>query len=215
MNKPILILLLIAMGICTSCNSNSNKKSADSSNKVNDTSKVAADAKQKAIDAQMAEGVRPDSEEETPTPTDERKRLSKTYDEVKKIDTILKVGNDSLHLKVKYYCVKDSSLVIPKQYVFGEKPPKDFTTHDFASDIVITQNEQIIFNKTIRKSSFTSVITDQLKKYGILMMPYLSSSSGDKKQVILDYSISIPGSEIGTGVSLIINKKGDYTVAKN
>jgi len=69
--------------------------------------------------------------------------------------------------------------------------------------------------RRIRKSNFSSVITDQLKSYGILMKPYLSSSSGEKNQIILDYSISIPGSEIGTGVSLIINKKGDYKVAKN
>jgi hypothetical protein len=214
MNKPFSILLLIALGIWTSCNSQSSVKSTDSS-KVSDTSKKAADAKQKAIDAQMAEGARPESEEETPSPAEERERLSKSYNEVKKIDTILKAGNDSLHLQLKYYCIKDSTLVIPKKYVFGEKSPKDFITHDFASEIVITQNGQTIFNKTIRKGNFNSVITDQLKSYGILMKPYLSTTNGDKDQVVLDYSISIPGSEIGTGVSLTINKKGDYKVAKN
>ncbi|WCT13645.1 DUF4738 domain-containing protein [Mucilaginibacter jinjuensis] len=214
MNKSFSILLLIAFGILTSCNSQSSVKSTDSSN-VSDTSKKAADAKQKAIDAQMAEGARPESEEESPSPTEERELLSKSYNEVKKIDTVLKVGSDSLHLKLKYYCIKDSSLVIPKKYVFGEKSPRDFITHDFASDIVITQNGNIIFNKTIKKGNFSSVITDQLKSYGILMKPYLSSTKGDKNQVALDYSISIPGSEIGSGVTLIIDKNGDYKVAKN
>jgi hypothetical protein len=163
----------------------------------------------------MAEGERPDSEQETPSPIEERIRLSKTYNVIKIIDTTLMAGPDTLHLHLKYYCIKDSDLIIPKKYVFGEKSPKDFITHNFASDIKITQKGQIIFNKTIRKNSFDTILTEQLKNYGMLMMPYLSSSNGNKNQIVLDYSISIPASEIGTSVSLIINKNGDSKIAKN
>ena len=213
MNKIFLIFSFITLSAWMSCNSNSNKKNTDSSNAINDPTQI--DNKQKAINAQMAEGERPDSEQETPSPIEERIGLSKTYNVIKIIDTTLMAGPDTLHLHLKYYCIKDSDLIIPKKYVFGEKSPKDFITHNFASDIKITQKGQIIFNKTIRKNSFDTILTEQLKNYGMLMMPYLSSSNGNKNQIVLDYSISIPASEIGTSVSLIINKNGDSKIAKN
>jgi hypothetical protein len=218
MEKVFIALVCI---VCfASCNGKSTKAANDSTaTQTVDTTKsnMVKDSinKRKAIDAQMAEGDRPDSEQETPSPAEERKRLLKKYDEVKIIDTILVSGKDSLHLHLKYYCVKDSNLVIPKKYVFDDKNPQDFITHGFASNILLVHHRDTIFNKTIRRSDFNSVITDQLRNYGTLKMPYLSEFNKDKNQVILHYSISIPATEIGTGASLIINKKGDFRVAKD
>jgi len=215
MNKVFMALIVIAF---VSCNSQPKRKLTESSlMKISDTpkSKSLESAKRKAIDAQMNNGDRPDDEQETPSSKGERRRLSKSYDEIRIVDTTLINGKDSLHLHMKYYCLKDKSLLIPKTFVFDENNPQDFITHDFASDILLLQNRDTVFNKTIRKSDFKFIIDDQLRKYGTLRMPYLSASNKDKSQIVLNYSISIPATEIGVGLSLIINKKGDFKVAKD
>lgn len=214
MNKVFIGLLVIAF---VSCNSQSKRKPTESSlMKMSDTSKSKSieNTKRKMIDAQMDKGDRPDDEQETPSSTEERRRLSKSYDEIKIVDTTLINGRDSIRLHLKYFCLKDRNLVIPKTYVFDKNNPQDFITHDFASNILLIHNRDTIFNKTIRKNDFNSIIADQLIKYGTLRMPNLSASNMDKSQIVLHYSISIPATEIGASVSLIINKKGDFKIAK-
>jgi Fic family protein len=61
--------------------------------------------KQKAIDEQIAKGDRPDNEQETHAPAEERKRLINRYNQVEAIDTdtMIVEGNDKLKLKIIIY----------------------------------------------------------------------------------------------------------------
>jgi hypothetical protein len=219
MYKVFIALLLI---VFVSCNGQSKSNSTDSSSTtISDTSKskITEDAKQKAIDAQMAKGDRPDSEQEDPSPADEKNRILKSYDDVKVIDTILISGNDSLHFHLKYYCLKKSSLVVPKSYDTDKKSPKDFTTHEFVSDIVLVNKKNTVLKKQFKASDLNPYFKDDfggnLKKYGTILMPNLSRRNKDKSQIVLAYSIAIPTTDIGKGVFLIISKKGDYKVVEN
>ncbi|QKJ28396.1 hypothetical protein HQ865_11470 [Mucilaginibacter mali] len=219
MNKRLLILLLIATATWTSCNSSSTKSSSDSLNNTGDTSKAVADAKQKAIDAQMAKGNRSDSEEETPSQSDEKNRILKSYDDVKTIDTMLVNGNDSLNFHLKYYCLKNTNLLVPKSYDIDKSAPKDFLTHEFASDVLLVNKRDTVLKKQFRASDFAPYFKDEfggnLKKYGTILMPNLSRRNKDKSQIVLVYSLAIPTTDIGKGVFLIISKNGDYKVVEN
>lgn len=213
-NKVCIGLLVITF---ISCNSQLKRKPTESSLiRMSDTlkSKSTEDIKRKVIDNLMEKGNRPDDEQDTPSSTEERRRVLKSYDEIKIVDTTLINGDDSIRLHLKYFCLKDEILVIPKSYVFDKNNPRDFITHDFASNILLIHKSDTIFKKTIRKNDFNSIIADQLIKFGTLRMPNLSASNMDKSQIVLVYSISIPMTEIGTSVSFIINKKGDFKIAK-
>lgn len=160
-------------------------------------------------------GDRPDREQDPPSMQEERDKFIKSYNSIVKIDTLLIEGNDSLNLSLKYYCQKDRNLIIPKNYVFEEKDPKDFLTHPFACDIKLVQHGKTIFEKTIRRNNFDVVLSEQLKKYGILTEPYSPKYNQETGDVILAYSISIPVTDIGIGVQIKINKNGTFTLVKD
>ncbi len=209
MNKLFIALTLLAL---ISCNSNQNKVSADSlANKLKDSNNG-----RKAIDAQMAQGDRPDSEQEAPSPAEERKRIASNYDNIKRIDTTLISGNDSLHFHLKYFCLKNSTLIIPKSY---EKTPEDFLTHPYAANILLINRKDTVLNKQFKATDFNPFFTDNfggnLKKYGSIFMPTLSRKNKDNNQIVLAYTIAIPATDIGTGVFLIISKKGDYKIVEH
>jgi flagellar motor protein MotB len=71
------IFLLLMMTLFISCSSNSVQNEENSKTKIKDSIN-----KQKAIDEQMAKGDRPDDEQPTPTPAEERKRLIERYDQI-------------------------------------------------------------------------------------------------------------------------------------
>jgi len=219
MNKLFIAFLLI---VFTSCNSKSKKESSTDSltSSAADTSKSNSVkdsiSKQKAIDAQMAQGDRPDSEQEAPSPAEEKKRIASNYDNIKRIDTTLIKGSDSLHLHLKYYCLKNSTLTVPKSYSNAQK---DFVTHPYASNILLINGKDTVLNKQFQATDFNAFFTDNfggnLKKYGSILMPTLSRKNKDDGQLILAYSLAIPSTDIGKGMFLIISKKGDYKIVEH
>jgi hypothetical protein len=46
-------------------------------------------------------------------------------------------------------------------------------------------------------------------------MPTLARKNKDKSQIVLDYPIAIPTTDIGIGLFLIISKNGDYKIVEN
>jgi hypothetical protein len=137
-----LLTSLIIVGLLASCSLKTDKLAKESNLVKPNLDSV---NNKKAIDAQMAKGDRPDDQQETPSYAEERRNLIKQYDEVKLIDTTLIRSNDTLHLHLKYYCLKKIKLIIPNRYSF-DNDPQDFVTHPFASDIVLTHNGDTIFN---------------------------------------------------------------------
>ncbi|NCD68160.1 hypothetical protein [Mucilaginibacter agri] len=220
MNKLFIGLTGVLLTVLTSCNSKSNNAGRDSlTNKASNTSKSFDDSikKQKAIDAQMALGDRPDSEQEDPSQSEERQCIANNYVKVERIDTTLISGTDSLHLILKYYCLTNSTLTVPKSY---EESSNDFVTHPFATNIVFVNGKDTVLNKQFKATDFNPYFTDNfdgnLKKYGsILLMPILSKENKDSNRIVLAYSIAIPTTDIGKEVYLTISKKGEYKVVEH
>lgn len=153
-------------------------------------------------------------EQGTPSFKEEKGRYLESYNDVENIDTSFVNGKDILHVKVKYYCLRNSVLRIPRIYNFAEKRKKDFVTHEFASDVLITNNKDTLFNKVVLSNWFYPIIGTQLKRYGILFSPNISKFNRIKGEVVLQYSISIPITDIGVGVYLVVDKYGNYKVLK-
>jgi hypothetical protein len=216
MKNIILVVLSLLFLVC--CNDKSQKSiqnSTQHSSSIVPKSKTNLDSlNRKSIEEQMALGDRPDSEQETPSIAKERERLINSYSKIAKIDTTIIFNGNNLQIQLIYYCLKDSALVIPKIFVFDEKNPKDFNTYDFASKILISTDKDTLFKRVIGKQEFYPIISKQLQKYGTLRIPTLSISS-DKNLIRFHYSISIPVTDIGVGVYLLIDKSGEYRISKD
>jgi hypothetical protein len=158
-----------------------------------------------------ASGDRPDEEQEPPSLAEEKKSLINSYNNVKVIDTLLEV-KDSLRFYSRFYCLKNSRITIPKKYVFEEKNPVDFVTYHFANYIKISKKGKTVFEKTIVKKDFDGVLNDQLKRYGVLHGPYLKFANDTFN---VGYSVSIPITDIGVGVSVTVSKNGNYVITGN
>lgn len=174
-----------------------------------------AQRRRRDIDSIMALGMRPDSEQLSPSIQEERIKFVRSYDKIIKMDTLFIDGADTLSFSLKYYCQNNLELVVPKNYVFEGEKPKAFVTHPFACDIKILQQGKTIIEKTIDRSTFDAILWDQLKKYAILMEPSPPKYDQQTGDITMDCSISIPVTDVGMGAQLKINKNGTLKVSGN
>ncbi len=170
-----------------------------------------------SIDRQMLMEERPEEEDDTPSFDEDRRRYIQSYDKIEKIDTTVKIGSgETLHLYTSYYCLYDSSLIIPRKYVFDDKGKyvgKPFLTHNFKSKIILVYKQDTVFNQDIDKKVFKNYLTPELKKYGIILSPELESINADG--IKLGYSISIPVTDLGVYCSVFISKTGLVKVSSD
>ena len=89
-----------------------------------------------------------------------------------------------------------------------EDTTKCFVTHNYCQDIKIAIDEDTIFNQTIKKVDFDKFLFPELKKYAVLMYPTFEYQKKENK-MRFGYSISIPITDVGVGLSLIIDNKGN------
>jgi hypothetical protein len=223
MNKLFLAILLI---IFTACNSKQERKSGDSSlTKINDTVKSgnvrSSTYSKKAVDSLIRAGlISPDSiPDAPPSQSEEREKLTKKYDQIETVDSTFISNNDTLHLHIKYYCLKNINLIEPKLYDPDTKTPKEFVTHPFAADILLIHNSDTVLKKQFKASDLNPFFTDNfggdLKKYGsLLSMPEFARKNKDQSRIVLDFPIAIPATDLGLGQFLIISKNGDYKFAE-
>jgi hypothetical protein len=211
MKFNIVYLFLIALSL-TGCG-NLNDATSDAS--LNDSLE-----KQRLINEQMAMGVSPEEADLPRTQAEERKLFIETYDDIQTIDTALVVGGDSLKFHLKYYCLRDSVIIVPKQYQMDMAPPKPFKSHPFVTDITLVNNGDTVLNRQFKMSDFNPFFQDNfvgnLKKYGsILDVPKFSKRNSNKDQIVLIYSLAIPVTDIGIGMYLIMDKTGKYKIVEN
>ncbi|TFF38772.1 hypothetical protein [Mucilaginibacter psychrotolerans] len=154
------------------------------------------------------------SDDITPSQAEERIRLEGTYDNVEVIDTVFDSGKERIGLRVKYYCLKDSNIVIPKRYYDAENPT-DFITHPFVSNVILLNGTDTVLNKQFTAKDFYPFFKDPfvgaLKKYGSLLGPGVSHRN-DEDSFEVSYSLSIPATDLGIPVGVIIQKNGDYKI---
>jgi hypothetical protein len=222
MYKILNVFFLILM---VGCNLKSKNQSTNSSLiKTGDSSKIpnlASDTRGEGKATHQKDLVSgTDSIDDTPTPAEERKRLSKSYNDIKVIDTTF-IENDgaSLHFHLKYYCLKGDTINVPNTYTLDENPAHNYITYGFASDVLLINNHDTVLNKQFKASTFNPYFKDNfggnLKKYGSILMPELSKRNKDPNQVVLIFYIAIPTTDISTGVFLVISKSGSYKILEN
>jgi hypothetical protein len=121
-------------------------------------------------------------------------------------DTSFLVGNDTLRIKIKHYCLLDSAISLPERYLTIYNLDS-FITHNFESKIQLIKNEMLILNTIVKKESFAQFLNPELAKYGVLLYPGVRK---EDDRIFIDYSISIPLTDVGIPVN--IELKGDGTI---
>lgn len=210
MNK---LFIVVSLFIITGCTDSNNKIGEDTTKTRYTKDSI---SKRKAIDSMMRLG---DSEpDDTPTQEQERERRAKTYDQIEMLDSTFISKNDTLKFHLKYYCLKNSTLILPVSYNEDITDKKPFITYEFSAEISMVHNKDTVLNRLFRAKDLNPFFTDNfggsLKKYGSLMMPSFGRRNIDKSRIVIDYPIAIPATDIGLGMFLIISKNGDYTFAE-
>jgi hypothetical protein len=196
--KKIAFLVLI-LALCLGChysNLTANNKLSDSLKPKNSVSR---------------DTIPPDTGEQFPTYNEVKAQLFNAYGRVKQIDTTIIDNNDTLTVHFKYYCLHDSSVVVPARYVDGnwdEAPKKDFIANNFASKISITKNRDTIFNKVIYKKDFDPVVNPEERKYAIMFDASFERYHQAKGLFLFGYTITIPMTDVGVPATLSVDKKG-------
>lgn len=123
--------------------------------------------------------------------------LIKSYNKNEIIDSIFIIGTDTFHVRMKYHCLKNTKVVVPKQFLIPNMNT-DFSTHDFILKLIISRNNQSYFDRTYEKNYFFKQLQNEdLKKFGVIFSPYIERVG---KNLVLGVSITIPLTDIGEGV---------------
>jgi hypothetical protein len=199
-NQPIILnrisislVLLIGFGIILySCNSASHKLTA-----VKDTSQKAFPLKYPKHD---------EGEDDNPEPSlaSILKDQLKSYKDTIKVDTIFLLSlHDTMSVQLRHYCTYDHKINLPPRYLklFNLKK---FQAHDFVSGLVKI-NSKVVFDGIIKKAEFQSLLNDELIKYAVLLAPNVTLSGNS---LSLQYSISVPLSDVGQGFTMKIDTLG-------
>ncbi len=124
------------------------------------------------------------------------------------IDTTFVDDDKTYEVIFHHFSKMDKGLVVPAKYNFDTN--KDFVTHNFVSDLPVLLNKDTLFKKHITKSTFHNLLDTldiPLKRYATLLYPNLTIKKGC---VEIHYSISIPVTDVGIGVDIRFDKKGNY-----
>lgn len=118
-------------------------------------------------------------------------------------DTIFIKGNDTFTVAFKHSCSGDSFL-LPAKYIETYKMDR-FMAYSLQSDIIVEKNGVGIVDRRIQKKDFSAVSDPVLNQYAVLQYPDLKIT-GDS--VSINYSLSVPLTDVGIGVRATILKDG-------
>jgi len=134
------------------------------------------------------------------------KEYKATYSKMYDFDTTFDSEKHSYRVNFSHKCLFDSSLTIPEKYVSIYRM-KEFTTHNFQSSFALYKDGAEITNMNITKSVFSPLIDENLIKYGNLLYPRIKVGS-NPFTVEINYSLSIPLTDIGKSVMLSFDNQG-------
>lgn len=140
--------------------------------------------------------------------SDTRKEFIKLYSQPIFIDTFFVDNGKKYEILFHHFSTMDS-LIVPATYNFDTN--KDFTSHNFISELILLSNKDTLFNKQITKSIFGKFLDSSLIKYAVLLYPnfYIVNDS-----IEIDYSITIPVTDVGIGVVIKFDKNGNYIIER-
>lgn len=150
----------------------------------------------------------PDSYKDTDLDEDDLKEILaehiRSYKDPVTIDSTWFAGKDTFRLVLTYSCLMDSAVTVPAQYVkfYGLD---SFVTHNFTSSLQVKKNGILLLDRTIKKQDFDKELDASLRNYGVLLSPYIKLFTDS---VQINYSLSIPLTDVGIPVSAVVNKEG-------
>lgn len=127
------------------------------------------------------------------------------------IDSSFNIGDNAYRLYLKHYCLMDSAIKVPKKFIYMYHLDT-FVTHNFATVIRLEKNKRTILQRKISKEDFETFLDPSLKEYGVLFSPSLRLSNGS---ILLDYSISIPLTDLGMGINAVVDTSGNIIFKKH
>lgn len=127
-----------------------------------------------------------------------------------RIDSTVYRGPDTIRLLIRNYALRDTFIVVPEKYtaMYGLK---SYKAPEFSSDLQLVKNGVTLLDTSYTKNLFFNQLELELElvDYGALMYPTVAF---EKSRAKVDYSISIPLTDVGVGVSLFINFDGKLKV---
>lgn len=125
------------------------------------------------------------------------------------IDTLFQLKKEeSFRLRLEHSCLFDT-LIIPAKYNWSADK-EEFHTHNFSSKLyLVKNNKDTILNTIIKKENFYP-LDESLQKYGVLLYPNFKGFNyeANKFTIQLQYSISVPLTDVGKTVYANIDLKG-------
>lgn len=118
------------------------------------------------------------------------------------LNSTINTSEDTLQFMLKHFSLADT-IVVPKKYNWGANK-FDYVVRNVASRITITRNDEVLVDTTLTKEDFVHLLDDNLKSYGVLMFPAYQGYDSASRSVIVNYSVSIPCTDIGK----LVNFKG-------
>jgi hypothetical protein len=143
---------------------------------------------------------------------DFRQEFISLYQNPVLVDTFFLDNGKRYDVLFHHFSTMDNGLVIPARYNFDTN--KDFVTHNFASDLTVLSDKDTVFKKHITKSTFNNFLDTldiPLKKYATLLYPTISLKNDS---IQIHYSISIPVTDVGIGIDIKFDKKGNYVIGQ-
>lgn len=145
----------------------------------------------------------------------EIERIKEKYSITEYLDTTVNIQGKELRLVLKYYCLRDSILIIPADYML--ETGTAFTTHPFATDVILMNDIDTMLNVSLKASDFNPYFDDQfggnLKKYGsILGLPDLSANRLERGELLILFPLAIPATDLGKGMWLALDNEGNYNI---
>ncbi len=134
----------------------------------------------------------------------------KGYHNKKDFDSTYISNGDIVQVDFRHYCVFDNAITVPKKYVSIYGLEK-FVTHNFESTLKITNGDKVVIDTIIKKSQFNDYLDEPLRTYGVLLYPEVRV-----KDAILniDYSVSVPLTDVGVRMEVRIDSQGGVDVKK-
>lgn len=197
------LLFLIFYAVLLSCNNGGGGESTDKS--LNDSAK---------IQDSILKGNAPKRTEVTDEDTEDlRSILSdyvQQYNNPYVVDSSYIMEKDTIKVSLKHYCLMDSAITIPKKYV-GMYKLDSLVTHNFITLLRVEKNGKEVVNRKIQKEDFEKYLEPSLQNYAVLFSPIVKKG---ESFIVLNYSISIPLTDVGIGVRSVINQDGTVSFEK-
>jgi Domain of unknown function (DUF4738) len=136
-----------------------------------------------------------------------RKEFISQYSNRISIDTSYFIDNTQKRVILTHHCNFDNAITVPGKYYFDDH--KEFVTHNFTSRVTILSGGDTIVSNQITKATFEGILYPELKSYAVLSFNSLKIKNDT---VQIRYSISIPATDVGIGVSVNIDRNGNSTI---